>query len=411
MSRASHMVAGALGGLMAVLLGALLITLDVIDTGGGESRPTVVQQAPITRPVAQDSSKAEDDSGEAALTVGEIYDRTGPGVAFITAERKQPSASPFGFPEERGGAATGSGFVLDGEGYILTNAHVVDRATDVQVRFGENDTVDADVVGTDLSTDLAVIKVDPKETNLRPIELGDSKAVRVGDPAIAIGNPFGFDRTVTTGIVSAQQRQIQAPNGFSIDNVIQTDASINPGNSGGPLLDASGRVIGINSQIATGGGGAGSVGIAFAVPIDTAKTVVPQLKEDGKIERAFLGVTTSPVDKRVADDLNLPVDEGALVQQVVPGGPAEKAGLKAGETPLAEDVVAGGDIIVKIDGRDVKKPEDVAAAIEDNKPGDRIEVEYFRDDDRRTATVELGERPQQLEAAPESEGGLPFPEP
>ncbi len=411
------MISGALGGLIAVLLGALLVTLDVIDTGGDESRPAVVQQAPVTRPVAQDRSNAGNDSRGDAMTVGEIYDRTGPGVAFITAERDQPSASPFGFPEERGGTATGSGFVLDGEGYVLTNAHVVDQATDVKVRFGENDTLEAKVIGTDLSTDLAVIKVDPKETDLEPIALGDSKAVRVGDPAIAIGNPFGFDRTVTTGIVSAQQRQIQAPNGFSIDNVIQTDASINPGNSGGPLLDANGRVIGINSQIATGGGGAGSVGIAFAVPINTAKTVIPQLKEDGKVERAFLGVTTSPVDKQVADDLNLPVDEGAIVQQVVPGGPADKAGLKAGETPLAEDVVAGGDIIVKVDGRDVKKPEDVAAEIEDNKPGDEIVVEYFRDDDRETATVKLGERPQQLEAAPESEGGLPdspkdlFPQP
>ncbi len=403
------MVSGALGGLIAVLLGALLITLDVIDTGGDESRPAAVQQAPVTRPVAQSRPDSGNDSGGNALTVGEIYDRTGPGVAFITAERDQPSASPFGFPEEQGGTATGSGFVLDNEGYVLTNAHVVDRATDVKVRFGENDTLEAKVVGTDLSTDLAVIKVDPKETDLRPIELGDSKAVRVGDPAIAIGNPFGFDRTVTTGIVSAQQRQIEAPNGFSIGNVIQTDASINPGNSGGPLLDANGRVIGINSQIATGGGGAGSVGIAFAVPINTAKTVIPQLKEDGKIERAYLGVTTSPVDKQAADDLNLPVEEGALVQQVVPGGPAEKAGLKAGETPLAQDAVAGGDIIVKIDGRDVKKPEDVATAIEDNKPGDEIEVEYFRDDERKTATVRLGERPQQLEAAPESQGGLPFP--
>ena len=399
MSRVSHLLSGLLGGLIAVAAGAALISLDVIDAGD-EEQAAAPLQAPLTRPVA-----APPRDGKAkGLTVSDIYDRTRGGVVFIASEMNQPSDSPFGFPQEREGTATGSGFVLDKEGYILTNAHVVDGARDVTVRLGEDDAVEAEIVGTDLSTDLAVLKVDPEEAKLQPLELGDSRGVRVGDPAVAIGNPFGFDRTVTTGIISALQRQIQAPNGFSIDNVIQTDASVNPGNSGGPLLDADGRVIGVNSQIATGGS-QGSVGIAFAVPINTAKSVVPQLKEKGKVERAYLGVTTAPVTKQIADDLNLPVDEGALVQDVVADGPADKAGLRAGRTQTADGFVAGGDIIVKVDGEDVSEPEDVAAAIEDNKPGDEVEIEYYRDDDREKTKVKLGTRPQQLEAAPSSQGG------
>ncbi len=261
----------------------------------------MITQQPVTRPAA--------DEGSDGLTVSDIYDRASPGVVFVQAEGAA-SESPFGPPGGGGGgAATGSGFVLDKEGNVLTNAHVVDRADQVSVRFGENDVVDAEVVGADLSSDLAVLKVDPDKADLEPLPLGDSKDLKVGDPTIAIGNPFGFDRTVTTGIVSALQRQIQAPNGFSIDEVVQTDASINPGNSGGPLLDAAGRVIGVNSQIATGGA-SGSVGIGFAVPIDTAKSVIPQLEENGEVERAFLGVTTAPVDSQQAEDLNLPVDQG-----------------------------------------------------------------------------------------------------
>ena len=400
----SHLLSGALGGLIAVLVGALLISLDVIETG--DERASAPVQAPLTRPVVS-SDGGDDGEGSAGATVGQIYKRTSPGVVFIQAKIEQQRDSPFGFPEDDQGTATGSGFVLDEKGYILTNAHVVDGAGEVTVRFGEGDINEAEIVGTDLSTDIAVIKVDPEETKLRPLELGDSKTVRVGDPAVAIGNPFGFDRTVTTGIVSALQRQISAPNGFQIDNVLQTDAAINPGNSGGPLLDADGRVIGINSQIATGRGGNGSIGIGFAVPINTAKKVVPQLKEDGKVERAYLGVTTSPVTEQVASDLNLPVDHGALVQAVVPGGPADKAGIEAGETPVGDELVAGGDIIVKLDGREIEKPEDVAAAIDDNKPGDEVEIEFYRDEDRETAKVKLGNRPQQLEAAPQSEGGFP----
>jgi S1-C subfamily serine protease len=272
-------------------------------------------------------------------------------------------------------------------------------------------------VGTDLSTDLAVLKVDPDEApRLRPLALGDSGDLRVGDPVIAIGNPFGYSRTVTTGIVSALQRQISAPNNFQIDDVIQTDASINPGNSGGPLIDARGQVVGINSQIATGGSN-GSVGIGFAVPVNTAKKIVPQLKEDGKVERAYLGVTTTTVTEQLAEDLNLPVEEGALVQDVVDGGPADDAGLRAGRTEIGQGLRVGGDIIVEVDGQPIARNSEVGDAILDNKPGDEIEIEYFRGDDRRMTEVKLGSRPQSLDAfgsvpdqAPEDDS-LPFPLP
>jgi S1-C subfamily serine protease len=406
-----NVLSGVLGGLVVLVLGAVLIATDVIDTG--DTTREVVPQAPLSRPVSDSLA------GDEGLTVQEIYERDGPGVVFIQADIGSESTSPFGLPDEGSGIATGSGFVLDKNGYILTNAHVVDGAKQAGVRFTEESSpVEAEIVGTDLSTDLAVLKIDPDEApKLTPLKLGDSTKLRVGDPVIAIGNPFGYDRTVTTGIVSALQRQISAPNNFQIDNVIQTDASINPGNSGGPLIDARGEVVGINSQIATGGAN-GSVGIGFAVPVSTAKQIVPQLKDDGEVERAYLGVTTTTVTEQLAQDLNLPVDDGALIQEVVDGAPADEAGLRAGRTEIAQGIRVGGDIIVKVDGVDISRNSDVADAILDNKPGDEVEIEYFRGDERKTTTVELGKRPQSLESGSQPQGGegqpddgLPFPLP
>ena len=379
-SRLSQFFAGLLGGLVVLVAGAVLIATGVIDTGD-ESR-TVIQQEPVARPAA--------DGGEEGSTVNQIFDRAAPGVVFIQA-RGATDESPFGAPQ-REGTATGTGFVLDDEGFILTNAHVVEGSDDVQVRFGEEDPIDAEVIGRDPSTDLAVLKVKRDADKLTPIPMGDSAKAQVGDPVIAIGNPFGFDSTVTTGIISALQRQITAPNNFSIDNVLQTDASVNPGNSGGPLLDGAGRAIGINSQIATGGNSSGSVGIAFAVPINTAKSVIPQLKKDGKIERAYLGVTTAPVSG-LSKDLNLPAEKGALVQSVEEGGPSDKAGLKGGRTRTEEGIAVGGDLIVKVDGKDIAEPADVASAIADDKPGKTIEIEFFRGGKRQTERVKLGTRP------------------
>ncbi len=276
---ASTLVAGALGGLIALVLGAVLIATDVIDTG--DSRTVVREQAPISQPASDPGATA------GGRTVQDIYREEGRGVAFIQAEGVSDS-SVFG---QEGGTATGSGFVVDEDGTILTNAHVVDGAEQVSVSFEEGgESIDAEVRGVDPDTDLAVLQIDPGEVeDLTVVPLGDSSELEVGDPVVAIGNPFGLQRTVTTGIVSALQRQIDAPSGFSISNVIQTDASINPGNSGGPLLDAQGRVIGINSQIATGGGGQGSVGIGFAVPINTAKDLLPRLRAGEEIERAYHG--------------------------------------------------------------------------------------------------------------------------
>src|ERR687898_1667104 len=271
-----------LGGLVVGLFGWIAIAAGWID--GDDDGGASLSAAPLTRPAA------DRDDGRSAL-VGEIYDRVSPGVAFIQAESAPQEPSSLNpFPQPDGGTASGSGFVIDDEGHILTNAHVVSGARDIQVTLGEDeDPVDARLVGKDTSTDVAVLEVDPDEAELRPVTLGSSSELDVGDPVVAIGNPFGLERTVTTGIVSALQRQIEAPNGFTISDVIQTDAAINPGNSGGALLDQDGQVIGINSQIASQGGG--NEGVAFAVPIATAQDVVSQLLADGEVQRAYLGIS------------------------------------------------------------------------------------------------------------------------
>jgi S1-C subfamily serine protease len=392
----STILSGVLGGLIVLVIGAVLISTDVIDTGDTQ---TVVRQSPITQPTAGSG----DSSGR---TVNDIYKQEGRGVAFIAAKGVTgDESSPFGIPQE--GTATGSGFVVDKEGHIVTNAHVVEGADSVEVSFDESgNSVQAEVKGVDTSTDVSVLKVDPAEVkNLTPLPLGDSSKLEVGDPVIAIGNPFGYSRTVTTGIVSGLQRQIQAPNGFTIANVVQTDASINPGNSGGPLLDANGRVIGINSQIATGGG-QGSVGIGFAVPINTAKKLLPDLKAGETIERAYLGVQMQGVTKQLAEDLNLGADHGALIVEVTPDSPADNAGLRGGRTETGQGVAAGGDLIVAIDGKQMQNEDAVARAIASHRPGDKVEIEYYRGSDKKTATVELTKRPASADAAaPSDQGG------
>lgn len=388
-----NILAGLLGGLVVLVAGAVLIATDVIDTG--DTSTVVQRQAPVTQ-------QASD--GEGGRTVRDIYAEEGRGVAFISAEGvSSEESSPFGGGQ--GGTATGSGFVVDKDGTILTNAHVVEGADSVSVSFEEGgEEIPAEVKGVDTSSDLAALKIDPSDVDdLQVLPLGDSSKAEVGDGVVAIGNPFGYSRTVTTGIVSGLQREIQAPDGFQISNVIQTDASINPGNSGGPLLDAQGRVIGINSQIATGGG-QGSVGIGFAVPVNTAKELLPQLRKGGEIERAYLGVNMVDVTSDLAKDRDLPVEDGALVAEAVNGGPADEAGLRGGDSQTGE----GGDVLVKVDGQEISGSDDVAAAIADNTPGDEVEVEYYRGDERETAQVELGERPdsaQQAQQQPEEDDG------
>jgi S1-C subfamily serine protease len=375
----------------AALVGGVVVAAAFLALGvGGGDTKTVVQQSSMS-PVPVAAGKA--------LTAREIYKRDAPGVVNVKSQIVQRTQSPFGIPQDQQGEATGSGFVVDPQGYILTNAHVIDGASQVTVSFEDKKTENAKVVGKDSSTDLALLKVNASGLNLKPLQLGDSSNVQVGDPTIAIGNPFALDRTLTTGVVSALQRQISAPNGFTISNVIQTDAAINPGNSGGPLLDAAGRVIGINSQIATGdgtsGGGGGNVGIGFAVPINTAKKVLPQLKSNGRVQRAYLGITGVTIDKSL-DRLNLAANSGVLVQSVSPGSPADKAGIHggSGQTTLnGSSVKLGGDVITKIDGKSVGSMDDVISTIADKRPGDSVTIQYLRDKTSKTATITLTQRP------------------
>ncbi|HEY5709978.1 MAG TPA: trypsin-like peptidase domain-containing protein [Solirubrobacterales bacterium] len=390
-----------LGGAVVAAFGWVAIASGWIEAEGGS---TTTVAAPLSAPIEVK------DGGDGNL-VNQIYRRDGQGVAFIQASKAPEESSginPFGEPGPEGegsGVATGSGFLIDTQGHIITNSHVVAGATDVQVTLGSNETShDAEIIGTDPATDVALLKVDVPADQLHPLALGDSSKVQVGDPVVAIGNPFGLNRTVTSGIVSALQRQIQAPNGFSISHVIQTDAAINPGNSGGPLIDASGSVIGINSQIQSGGGG-GNVGIGFAVPINTARDVVGQIKQDGEVEHAYIGITGGSVTPAIADALKLSTDKGVLVNEVIEDGPADKAGIEAGKTEATIEgaqVRLGGDIITEIDGESITSMEDVIDAVDAAEPGDEMEMTLVREDgEEKTVTVTLGVRPASVGAAAE----------
>jgi putative serine protease PepD len=273
----------------------------------------------------------------------------------------------------------------------------------VTVSFEHGKTVEARVVGKDPSHDLAVLRVPTEGITLHPLPLGNSSTVQVGDPVVAIGNPFGLSRTLTTGVISALQREITAPNGFTIDNVLQTDAPINPGNSGGPLLNAAGQVIGITSQIETGGNGGGNVGIGFAVPISLAKSELTELEKGGTVRGAYLGVSTISIDGSLAS-LNLPVKSGALVEKVEAGTPAAKAGIHAGNVEAkinGNEVSVGGDIIVTFDGKKVTSSEDLAADVGAKKPGETVTVELLRASgsgsyNPKKLTVTLGQRPNSI---------------
>jgi S1-C subfamily serine protease len=381
-----------IGGLVVGILGWIALAAGWVKSDGDSSQVAALAPTPLPQPAAQESSGSD-------LTVNEIYRSDAPGVVYIQAQSAPKPASPFNpFGGSGGGTATGSGFVIDHDGHILTNAHVVDGAQKIEVTLGNTDSsqpVSAQVVGKDPSTDVALLKVDSPSDELHPVPLGDSSEVKVGDPVVAIGNPFALDRTATAGIVSALQREIKAPNGFTINNVIQTDAAINPGNSGGPLLDAHGRVIGINSQIESPNGG-GNVGIGFAVPINTVRQVAQQLLANGEVKHAFLGISGADVTAQLADVLNLSAKQGALVQTVVPGGPAAKAGVKGGNATVSIDgqrVRAGGDVITEIDGQAVSGMEEVAGAISDKQPGDQVQLTLVHGSQTRTVTVTLGDQP------------------
>jgi S1-C subfamily serine protease len=395
-------VSALLGGAIVAAFAAIAIAAGWIQSDSG---PTTTIAAPLTAPVA-DKSSGEGDSN----IVNQIYKDDGEGVAFIESQipaQESQSFSPFGEPEsEGGGTATGSGFVIDTQGHLLTNNHVVEGANRIQVKLGASDTTyQAKVVGADPATDLALLDVEAPADQLHPLTLGHSSEMEVGDPVVAIGNPFGLDRTVTSGIVSALQRQIEAPDGFSITDVIQTDAAINPGNSGGPLINANGEVIGINSQIATGGSGGGNVGIGFAIPIDTARAEIHQLETKGEVEHAFIGISGGTITPELARAVNLPVKEGVIVQSVVKGGPADEAGIEAGNTAATidgEEVRLGGDIVTEVDGKKVAGMDELVEIINGKQPGDELELTILRDGSTKTATVTLGDRPDSVEE--ESQG-------
>jgi putative serine protease PepD len=356
-SRADLRARRMLPWMLAALAAAVLFGGGVLAASILSAKDAVQQAAPL--PVVKGAAPAD----QRAQTIRSIYASVSPSVVRIQVQ-------------EGGSEATGTGFVIDTGGTIVTNAHVVGTASTAQVRLDDSaTTINAQVLGTDASSDLAVLRVDSSKTaHLRPLTLADSDSVQVGDLAVAIGYPLGLDRTATAGIVSGVGRAIQAPNGFSIDKVIQTDAPINPGNSGGPLLDSAGRVIGVNSQIATAGSGGGNVGIGFAVPSNTVRTVVPRLEKGGVIKRAYLGISSRPSV----------VGSGALVEAVVPGGPAEDGGI------------APGDVVVNVGGKEILAPEDISTAIESRTPGDDVPVEVQRGGATQTLHIKLGTRPDNV---------------
>ncbi len=352
--------------------------------------------APVAQaPLSQGVQRSNDDVEDGTLTPAEIYGKTSPGVVLISAIVTQKTESPFGDTEEQQGESTGTGFVVDEEGFIVTNAHVVQGAKAATVQFGEDKAIPAEIKGTDVNSDLAVLKVDPKKHDLTPLDLGSTKGLRVGDPVVAIGNPFGLDRTLTTGVVSALARRIRGLNGFSIENVVQTDAAINKGNSGGPLIDSAGRVIGVNSQIQSESGG--NVGIGFAVPVERLKQVLPQLERGEEVQVAYLGVTAVPVDEKTAKVVKL--KKGLLVASVLPDSAAQKSGLKAGDSGVMfqlgdGQVDLGGDVILSVDGKELTAPTELQAYIASKKVGDEVEIKYVRGADTKTVKVKLGNRPQ-----------------
>jgi S1-C subfamily serine protease len=395
---------------VAALLGGAVVAAVFAAAGDlGESHTvtTTVQATPL-----QPSNASVQTRG---LTPHDIYVRDAPGVAYVTSTIVQKTESPFGLfgggESQQQGQATGSGIVIDSRGTILTNWHVVENAIKVTVSLEKGKTVEAQVIGKDPSNDLAVLRIHSDGLTLHPLALGNSSAVQVGDPVLAIGNPFDLQRTLTTGVVSALQRTLRAPNGFTITNVIQTDAPINPGNSGGPLLDATGRVIGLNSQIYSGSSGGGSIGIGFAVPIDTAKSEIAQLEKGGTVSGAYIGLTSITIDGSLAA-LNLPVKSGALVQSVQRGTPAEKAGIRGGNISgnvENSQVAVGGDIITAIDGQTVNSSDDLASDISSKKPGDTITVELRRATgkggyEHKTVRVTLASRPSSVPSSNTPEG-------
>ena len=380
--------------LATALLGGVLALGGAAALGKLGDHTTIIREE-----VAPSSPAPAAFQQDKRMSINEIYRASAPGVVHIeTTSRVQQSTDFFGNPFGGGQTqrALGSGFVIDKAGHVVTNYHVVRGASTIQVSFSNNERFKAKVVGVDPSTDIAVLQVKVKSRALKSLPLGNSDFVRVGDQVIAIGNPFGLDRSVTAGIVSAVQRRIEAPNQLSISHVIQTDAALNHGNSGGPLLNAQGQVIGVNAQIETGGQSQGNVGIGFAIPINTVRDVVAELIKRGKVEHPFLGIEGKTLQPNIGRLFHLPVTSGVLVASVRSGSGAAKAGLKAATNQVTvegESWPAGGDVIVKVDGRPVPSIETLVDLIGAKQPGDHIDLEVVRGSKQMHLNVKLGRQP------------------
>jgi S1-C subfamily serine protease len=332
----------------------------------------------------------------AALTEEErnniaVYEKVADGVVNVTSTAIQMDFFFNAFPTQ----GSGSGSIIDTKGHILTNHHVVADAQKLEVTLADGSKWPAKLVGSDPDSDLAVIKIDAPKEKLKVVPMGDSKNLRIGQKVLAIGNPFGLQRTLTTGIISSLGRTIRSDVGTLIEDVIQTDAAINPGNSGGPLLNSDGEIVGINSAIISPSGG--SVGIGFAIPVNTARRVVPELISKGYVTYPYIGATIQSLIPEMAKYLKLKIDRGAMIAEVVKGGPADKAGLKGGNQKVQVGnmiVLMGGDIVVKADQREVKTNDELIHYIREKKPGDTVLLKVFRKDSFIDMKVTLSERPR-----------------
>ena len=381
---------------MAAAGGALALVGAWLFGGFGGGTTTVREMLLESTTEPPPASAASTDG----MTIGQIYEHDAPGVVQITAKFFSQARDPvfgtqYGFLTEE--KALGSGFVFSKDGYILTNYHVVHDASSIRVSFSNNDSLGARIVGSDPTTDVAVLKVSAKSRAFKPLSLGNSDGIRVGDAVVALGNPFGYTRTVTAGIVSALQRRIQSPNAQTIDHIIQTDAAINPGNSGGPLIDARGDVVGVNAAISTGDTGeSGSVGIGFAIPINTVKTVAQQLITTGKATHPYIGLTVQAITPEVASLFALPVTSGLIVQNVYTRSPAAKAGVRGGSASIivaGESYVVGGDVITSVDDVPVSSETRFRDLIAGKRPGDTVTLEIYRGKRRFSLDVPIGRLP------------------
>jgi S1-C subfamily serine protease len=378
---------------------AIVLALAALaGCGGGDDKDSTSGDSGSGKAETTRVEVIENSGQEGGFDPKAIYESEAPGVVTVLSLFEAGGLDSL----EQGGGGVGSGFVLNGEGEVVTNAHVVttgegeavSRAREVYVEFADGNQVEAEIVGADPNADIALLKIDPKGLKLRPLPLGESASVEVGEPVAAIGSPFGERQSLSIGVISAIDRSINSLTSFDIAGAFQTDAAINPGNSGGPLVDGEGRVIGINQQIKTTSGG--GEGVGFAVPIDAVKRSLDMLRKDGRADYAYLGVSSVELYPQLVEKFDLDVQKGAWVQDVNPGGPAEKAGIRGGGSPVefqAQAFRPGGDVITKVDGKAIEDSAQLADMIADHEPGEEVPLEIHRGGDTRTVDVKLGERP------------------